>query len=266
MTNVLGRRSMALTRSRASDGELALRVLLDVALVVRARLLQAPQQVLALRHHEQRRRTALEIVRARKFDQRLFVLARVEQLQPDLVVRARRGRRVVGARDANPAAQHQQGDHHHADATGSLVRVSLARARREHTASDRLGRVRVGCGRRRHFWPRADPGGARVAVGCAGSAGGTAARRRRDRLGRRRTGYDGGGCGSSVGAGGWIGTAGRRSASDTPPASKIPAVRTSGHRGAEPGPGAPGTAGGNPTFWSPASNRSRSRSSSAIVW
>ena len=69
-----------------------------VGLVVGAGVLQPAQQVLALGHHEHRRRARLDLVGLGELDQRLLVLAGIEQLNPRLVVLACLDRGVIGAR------------------------------------------------------------------------------------------------------------------------------------------------------------------------
>ena len=88
----------ALDSIAGEGGELAVGVGGDVALVVGARVLETAEQVLALGHHEQRRGTRLDLVGLPELDQRLLVLARVEELEAHLVVRACVGDGVVSAR------------------------------------------------------------------------------------------------------------------------------------------------------------------------
>ena len=88
--------------------ELAVGALRDVGLVVRARLFQAPQQILALGHHEQRGGARFDLVGALELDQRLRVFTRVEQFQSRLVMATRRLRGLIRAHRATGDGAEQE--------------------------------------------------------------------------------------------------------------------------------------------------------------
>ena len=251
--------------------ELAVRVLGRVALVVDARVLEAAHQVLALRHHEQRRRARLDLVRLRKLDQRLLVLARIEQLQAHLVVGPGPSGRVVGGARGRGGQRAAREDHRRG-ARGVTCPGTPLWTRRGAARLDATSAARAS-GRRGAGFDAAG-GAPRPFLLCAGAGAGAGrargGRRGRRTAARRRSATTGGGAGANDGrrrGGGAAAATPRvpRSATARAAQHTLPA-KSSGQRcGPATAPAARRRAGAKPTFWSPASSRSRSRSRSAIV-